>query len=1070
MGECNVRVIARFRPINEREKREGDKHHADISLNFPDDNRCEVKQGGRDPQIFTFDRIFWDTSTTQEQIYELAARDSIEDVLEGYNSTVFAYGQTGSGKSFTMFGPDITNSQLWGIIPRSCAHIFNYIEEDQNGTEFTIKCSFLEIYLERARDLLNPRSEASLKVRETPERGVWVDGLSEHYVTCANDVYELLALGEKARATSSTSMNAVSSRSHSLFILTLIQKEQDGSTRTGKLNLADLAGSEKVGKTEAKGMRLDEAKKINQSLSALGLCINKLTQGGASHIPYRDSKLTHILRESLGGNSKTTLLIACSPHKFNIEETISTLKFGQRAKQIKNAVKINRQRSVAELEAIVARLTSELDQLRAYISLLEPLLPDTDLVALREQAGALAKERAAAAAQAAIESSSRPRVLANPNAVAAAADSGAGLQAPGTPAPASSDGAVSTPTRTAADDEASGETEASSQVSAAFNAVDSLLADSVMRSSRGGGIDSATLRVKLDQLKSQMQMQIEDLSEDLQTAKEERDAAREAAAAAHEASELANVRAQKAEEAAEEAKSRADADSKRLEYELKQVVLACEESGAHLSNLRAHNEELETSLAKQRDATAAAEADRDAKEEELAQLRQEAAKGERISARADERHAALLARAEAAEQAAAAAAAARDEQRKRAEELAKVALERAEEVGQAREQADRAASERDKALATAADAERRAASGAAAPAAGGNESDALSAARAEADQAVKAASDAQLALADAERARVAEARRADQAEERAVEAEKAIAAANAAAEEARAEAQAALSRHKEELGRAEDAAREAQAAAADAKRDLEAARKKLANINTHSRTDVEEMAKLRRAAADASARTAAQSKAAAARDERLREVEAQRQEALARAETIRCQLDESMIAYLEMESRYKARLALLQDADRIARKTGGGHVARPVNSDTSGSTMSPFRGLFGGGARTALPTRASLSNADKEGWLVKQGTSFVKNWKKRWFVLKGDSLYYFDDKRSDTPNGSVPLEGCFIQGTDELTRKKFSFGLFHPERRTFFLVADSKQIMQEWVDVLNDKINLLDEMYESDDE
>lgn len=297
--------------------------------------------------------------------------------MKGYNGTIFAYGQTGAGKSFTMFGPSNGDDSTRGIIPRACKHIFDCIESDETETEYTLKCSFLEIYKEIIRDLLDPAG-VNLKVRETPSRGVWVQGLSEHFVACIEDIMDLLELGEKSRATSSTKMNSVSSRSHSLFILTLTQKNPDGSTREGKLNLADLAGSEKVGKTGASGETLEEAKKINQSLSALGNCINALTKSKKSHIPYRDSKLTHILRESLGGNSKTTLIIACSPHSFNVEETISTLKFGQRAKSIKNSVKINQQRSVKELEQIIETLSNELALLRGYSEKLESTILSKD--------------------------------------------------------------------------------------------------------------------------------------------------------------------------------------------------------------------------------------------------------------------------------------------------------------------------------------------------------------------------------------------------------------------------------------------------------------------------------------------------------------------------------------------------------------------------------------------------------------------------------------------------------------------------------------------------------------------
>lgn len=211
-----------------------------------------------------------------------------------------------------MFGPDVGEEDTMGIIPRACRHIFQYIARCTDGTEFTIKCSFLEIYKEVIKDLLNPKN-SNLKIRESPHRGVWVEGLTELFVTCEQDVIDLLRMGERFRKVASTKMNATSSRSHSLFILQLTQKSADGSTKTGKLNLADLAGSEKISKTGATGETLEEAKKINLSLSALGNCINALSTR-AKHIPYRDSTLTFILRESLGGNSKTTLLIACSPH------------------------------------------------------------------------------------------------------------------------------------------------------------------------------------------------------------------------------------------------------------------------------------------------------------------------------------------------------------------------------------------------------------------------------------------------------------------------------------------------------------------------------------------------------------------------------------------------------------------------------------------------------------------------------------------------------------------------------------------------------------------------------------
>lgn len=267
-------------------------------------------------------------------------------------------------------GPDIVDEALCGIIPRACRFIFEHIAKNPEHCEFKVTCSFLEIYKEVIKDLLNPKG-VNLKVRETPTRGVWVESLSETEVRSHLEVLRLLHQGEEHRAVASTNMNAVSSRSHSLFILTVTQKTRDGAIKIGKLNLADLAGSEKVGKTGASGETLEEAKKINQSLSALGNCIMALTKQKKQHVPYRDSKLTFILRESLGGNTKTTLLIACSPHSFNLEETVSTLRFGQRAKAIKNKVKINAQRSVAELELIVKKLTKEVKILKKYSSRLE---------------------------------------------------------------------------------------------------------------------------------------------------------------------------------------------------------------------------------------------------------------------------------------------------------------------------------------------------------------------------------------------------------------------------------------------------------------------------------------------------------------------------------------------------------------------------------------------------------------------------------------------------------------------------------------------------------------------------
>ncbi|KAF2077864.1 hypothetical protein CYY_000826 [Polysphondylium violaceum] len=373
---CNIRVMCRFRPLNEREKQI--KENLNV-ISFPDPKQVVITQSnnGQPPQLipFTFDRVFPPTST-QDEVFE-TVHDTITDVLSGYNGTIFAYGQTGSGKTYTMFGPDncTDTPEEWGIIPRSNLLIFNSIAQDTSSNEFSIKCSFLEIYMENIQDLLNPKNNSkNIKIRESKANGIWIEGLTEEYVGDENDIMELIAFGEQSRSVAKTKMNQRSSRSHSILIITIEQKSQDGSVKKGKLNLVDLAGSEKVSKTGAEGQTLEEAKKINQSLSLLGNCIHALTDLKREHIPFRDSKLTRLLQDSLGGNTKTTLMVTGSPHFSNVEETLSTLKFGARAKTIKNSVKVNQQKSAAELQAIVNALTKELGTLKMYSLGLENLV------------------------------------------------------------------------------------------------------------------------------------------------------------------------------------------------------------------------------------------------------------------------------------------------------------------------------------------------------------------------------------------------------------------------------------------------------------------------------------------------------------------------------------------------------------------------------------------------------------------------------------------------------------------------------------------------------------------------
>ncbi|KAL9087207.1 MAG: hypothetical protein Q9159_003774 [Coniocarpon cinnabarinum] len=270
-----------------------------------------------------------------------------------------------------MMGANIDDDVTKGVIPRIVEQVFASIAASPMNIEYTVKVSYMEIYMEKIRDLLDPIND-NLPVHEEKSRGVYVKGLLEIYVSSVAEVYEVMRRGDLARATAATNMNQESSRSHSIFVVTIGQKNvETGSAKSGQLFLVDLAGSEKVGKTGASGQTLEEAKKINKSLSALGMVINALTDGKATHIPYRDSKLTRILQESLGGNSRTTLIINCSPSSYNVEETISTLRFGTRAKKIENKAKVNAELSPAELKTLLKKAQTQVTTFEDYISNLE---------------------------------------------------------------------------------------------------------------------------------------------------------------------------------------------------------------------------------------------------------------------------------------------------------------------------------------------------------------------------------------------------------------------------------------------------------------------------------------------------------------------------------------------------------------------------------------------------------------------------------------------------------------------------------------------------------------------------
>eukprot|EP00439_Symbiodinium_sp_Y106_P027874 s3699_g3.t1 len=373
--EESIKVCCRFRPQNQLEKEQSGR----ICVTINGDGTSVYV-----PSIdnsFVFDRVFG-VDAAQKEVYDYAAKPIINGVLRGFNGTVFAYGVFLSSGAFLHMrdvsqGPDIEDEVQMGVIPRMVWSIFDGIDHAADYIEFLVKVSIVEIYNERIRDLLDPKKD-NLKIHEDKARGVFIGEVTETYVGSEQEIFDIMKAGKYNRAVAETNLNEHSSRSHLIFMLTIEQKNlHDRSVKVGKLHLVDLAGSEKVAKTGASGERLDEAKNINRSLSALGNVINALTDRKSNHVPYRDSKLSRVLQESLGGNAKTSLIITCSPSYFNeqdmqgesrvllsgafgcrsmaCQETVSTLRFGQRAKMIKNVVKVNHERSVEELKLLLQR-------------------------------------------------------------------------------------------------------------------------------------------------------------------------------------------------------------------------------------------------------------------------------------------------------------------------------------------------------------------------------------------------------------------------------------------------------------------------------------------------------------------------------------------------------------------------------------------------------------------------------------------------------------------------------------------------------------------------------------------
>ncbi|XP_019579633.2 kinesin-like protein KIF15 isoform X1 [Rhinolophus sinicus] len=368
-----IKVFVRIRPLTEGSGSADGEQNLCLSVLSSTTLRLHSNP---EPKIFTFDHVA-DMDTTQESVFSAVAKGIVESCMSGYNGTIFAYGQTGSGKTFTMMGPsesDNFSHNLRGVIPRSFEYLFSLIDREKDkagaGKSFLCKCSFIEIYNEQIYDLLDSAS-AGLYLREHIKKGVYVVGAVEQVVSSAAEAYQVLSGGWRNRRVASTSMNRESSRSHAVFTITVESMEKSSETvniRTSLLNLVDLAGSERQKDTHAEGMRLKEAGNINRSLSCLGQVITALVDvgnGKQRHVCYRDSKLTFLLRDSLGGNAKTAIVANVHPGPRCFGETLSTLNFAQRAKLIKNKAVVNEdtQGNVSQLQAEVKRLKEQLAQL-----------------------------------------------------------------------------------------------------------------------------------------------------------------------------------------------------------------------------------------------------------------------------------------------------------------------------------------------------------------------------------------------------------------------------------------------------------------------------------------------------------------------------------------------------------------------------------------------------------------------------------------------------------------------------------------------------------------------------------
>ncbi|XP_014001279.1 kinesin-like protein KIF1B isoform X10 [Salmo salar] len=379
MSGASVKVAVRVRPFNSRETSKESKCIIQMQGNS---TIISNPKNPKDPaKSFSFDHSYWSHTTpedptfaSQSLVYNDLGKEMLQHAFDGYNVCIFAYGQTGAGKSYTMMGRQEEGQE--GIIPLLCEELFEKINDNnKDEISFSVEVSYMEIYCERVRDLLNPKNKGNLRVREHPLLGPYVEDLSKLAVTSYNDINDLMDAGNKARTVAATNMNETSSRSHAVFTIVFTQRKYDSETdlsteKVSKISLVDLAGSERADSTGAKGTRLKEGANINKSLTTLGKVISALAEVSkkkkkTDFIPYRDSVLTWLLRENLGGNSRTAMVAALSPADINYDETLSTLRYADRAKQIKCNAVINEDpnnKLVRELKDEVTRLK---DLLRA---------------------------------------------------------------------------------------------------------------------------------------------------------------------------------------------------------------------------------------------------------------------------------------------------------------------------------------------------------------------------------------------------------------------------------------------------------------------------------------------------------------------------------------------------------------------------------------------------------------------------------------------------------------------------------------------------------------------------------